>query len=306
MRLFLSHASESKPLVRCIAERLPAHVDSWLDQDEMAAGERFGRRIEDAIAEACDYMVVFLDAAALARAWVPREVAWGLEREQSLGRPFVIPVLLEDVRTRLHEIPQLDDRLYLMALEHSPAGLAQASAALAEQLFAHASRLVETLRSTARRSLLDAFTQELTAYKQAAYQWRASLGNRLDVLTTNPAAFEHVRESVRLYNVAADPFIAHLSLHRDRINAAWSRHRGLCEDMRALAERIEQVYRGEMFALNKIHETVHALMTTLPPQPATAEHEARREALLGCAGDALDGLSHRATQTVAALEREIV
>ncbi len=306
MRLFLSHASESKPLVRRIAERLPAHVDCWLDQDEMAAGERFGRRIEDAIAEACDYMVVFLDAAALARAWVPREVAWGLEREQSLGRPFVIPVLLEDVRARLHEVPQLDDRLYLTALEHSPAGLAQASAALAEQLFAHSSRLVETLRSTARRSLLDAFTQELTAYKQAAYQWRASLGNRLGVLTTNPAAFEHVRESVRLYNAAADPFIAHLSLHRDRINAAWARYRGLCEDMRALAERIEQVYRGEMFALNKIHEIVHALMTTVPAQPATAEQEARREALLGCAGDALDELSRRATQTVAALEREIV
>jgi len=306
VRLFLSHASESKPVVRRIAESLPAHVDCWLDQDEMAAGERFGRRIEDAIAEACDYMVVFLDAAALAREWVPREVAWGLEREQSLGRPYVIPVLLEDVRTRLRDIPHLEDRLYLTAFDHSTTGLAQASGALAEQLFAHASRLVETLRSTARRSLLDAFTRELTAYKQAAYQWRASLGNSLDVLTTNPEAFEHVRESVRLYNLASDPFMEHLGSHRDRINAAWARHRGLCEDMRSLAERIEQVYRGEMFELNKIHEIVHSLMTSVPPQLATPQQEAHRTMLLTTAGNALDELSRRATQTVAALEREIV
>lgn len=306
MQLFLSHASESKELVRAIAERLPTHVGVWLDQDEMAAGERFGKRIEDTIAESCDYLVVFLDTAALAREWVPREVAWGLDREQSLGRPFVIPVLLEDVRSRLHELPQIADRLHLLATDHTADGLARASAELCAQLFAHASRLVETLRSTARRTLLDAFSRQLTAYKQAAYQWRASLGNRLDVLTTNEAAYEHVRESVRLYNEAADPFIAQLGGHRDRITAAWARYRGLCEDMRDLTERIEQVYRGPMYALNGVHEIVHALMVGVPPEPATAEQDARHEALLARAGEALDELSRRTTQVVAALEREIV
>lgn len=305
MQLFLSHASESKGLVRRIADALPAHVDVWLDQDEMAAGELFGKRIQDAIAESCDYLVVFLDTAALAREWVPREVAWGLEREQSLGRPFLIPVLLEDVRDRLHELPEIAQRLHLMATDHSAEGLARASYQLSEQLFFHASRLVETLRSTARRTLLTAFSRQLTAYKQAAYQWRASLGNRLDVLTTNEAAYEHVRESVRLYNEAADPFIAQLGTHRDRITAAWARYRGLCEDMRDLTDQIEQVYRGPMYALNGVHEIVHALMVDVPPQPATDEHEARREALLLHAGQAVDDLSRRTTQVVAALEREI-
>jgi hypothetical protein len=305
MRLFLSHASESKPVVERIAAGLPAHVDRWLDKEQMAAGEQFSRRIEDAIAQTCDYMVVFLDDAALSRDWVPREVAWGLEREASLGRTFVIPVLLEDVRERLHEIPQLDKRLYLMAPDQSPAGVARAAAELSEQLFFHASLLVESLRSTARRSLLEAFSRELTAYKQAAFQWRASLGNALDVLTTNPQACEHVRESVRLYNEAADPFIAHLGAHRDRITAAWSRYRGLCDDVRALTERIEQVYRGEMFALNRIHEIVHALMVTDPPQVPAADDQAQRDAVLAHAGAALDELSRRSTQTIAALEREI-
>jgi len=305
MHLFLSHASESKPLVRRIAEMLPAHVESWLDANEMSAGERFGRRIEDAIAGNCDYFIVFLDEVALARDWVPREVAWAVQREASLGRPFVIPVLLQDVRAQLSDLPGIGDRLYLLALEHTDAGLAASSQALSAQLFALASRLVESLRGSGRRSLLDGFSRQLTAYKQAAFQWRASLGNSLAVLTTNPEAFDFVRESVRLYNAAADPFVAELSTHRDRITAAWSRYRGLCEDMRELTERIEGVYRGEMFALNRIHEQVHHLMAETPPrQPAEAD-EAVREAILLTAGAALDELSARATHVIAALEREI-
>ena len=305
MRIFLSHASESKPVVQALATLLPGHVDSWLDQSEMAAGERFGRRIEDAIAETCDYLVAFIDAPALAREWVPREIAWGLRRESSLARPFVVPVLLEDLRHRLAEVPGLDERLYVMALDHSGPGLQRAATDLAAQLFALSSRLIETLRGTGRRQLLDAFSIGLTAYKQAAFQWRASLGNSLRVLTTNAEAFAYVRASVGLYNANADPFIGALGLHRDRITAAWSRHRGLCEDMRALTDRVERIYRGEMFALNGIHEMVHALMATDPPTLPDAAQDVMRTALLDRAGVALDELSQRATLVVAALEREI-
>lgn len=304
MRVFLSHASESKPLVEALAAGLPGHVDRWLDRDEMAAGERFGNRIEDAIDEECDYLIACLDTAALAREWVPREVGWGLAREASLGRAFVIPLLLQDVREQLPTLG-LGDRLHVLALDHSAAGLQRASSQLAEQLFALTSRLVESLRSSGRRELLDRFVRGFTAYQQAAYQWRASLGNALSVLTTNAEAFEHVRVSVQQYNAAADPLIAQLGSHRDRISAAWSRHRGLCEDLRTLLTQIEQVYRGEMFGLNRIHEQVHLLMAATPPLPPTPQQEALREHWLAQAGAALDALTARAALTTNALEREI-
>ena len=38
MRVFLSHAAEAKPLVRRLTEKLPRHVDIWLDADDRASG----------------------------------------------------------------------------------------------------------------------------------------------------------------------------------------------------------------------------------------------------------------------------
>ncbi len=115
MQLFLSHASASKARVRRIVAQLPKHVEAWLDQDELSPGHRFGRHIETAIAEECDFLIVFVDAAALASDWVRREVAAGLAREADLDRPFVVPVLFDDVAARIGEVGDLADRLYLQA-----------------------------------------------------------------------------------------------------------------------------------------------------------------------------------------------
>ena len=80
MKIFLSHASESKPLVRRLTEPLPPHVSIWLDRDVMAPGQRFGPRIESAIRRECDFVLVFIDEHALASDWVKREAALALEK----------------------------------------------------------------------------------------------------------------------------------------------------------------------------------------------------------------------------------
>ena len=78
MKIFLSHASESKPLVRQLTEPLPAHVSIWLDRDAMAPGQRFDRRIRAAIERECDFVLVFVDEHALASDWVRQETAMAL------------------------------------------------------------------------------------------------------------------------------------------------------------------------------------------------------------------------------------
>ena len=306
MKLFLSHASESKPLVIRIVQGLPSHVQHWLDQTELSTGYRFGGHIETAIAEECDFLIAFLDDNALARDWVPREIALGLRREADLRRTFVLPVLLQDVRQRLAEVGPIGDRLYLQAWDHSDAGIAALTQRLADELFAHASRTLETLRGLGRRGMLDAFAGELTAYKQVAFMWRASLCNPIAVLVSNQAAFDHVADSVKAYNAVADQFVARLGLHRDRISAAWSQHVGLSEDLRDVVTRIERVYRGEMFALNQIHASVHRCLPPAALDTRTLRrHDREREALLGAAAVALDEVSERATRVIASLEREI-
>ncbi len=307
MKIFLSHASPSKARVRRLVAGLPRHVDLWLDQDELSVGYRFGRHIESAIAEECDFMVVFLDEAALASTWVKKEVALGLQREADLDRSFVIPVLLDDVFARIAEVGPLGDRLYLQAWDTSEAGDVRAAQQLSEQLFALTSRMVENLRNLGRRGMLDAFARELAAYKQVAFMWRQLLGNRLAVLSTNQALFDQVADAVKAYNRVADDFIPRLSMHRDRLTAAWSEHRGLSEDIRDLADEIEnRVYRGALLRLNRLHEIVHALDATGGADATTmAGYELEQKLILEETARALEDMSRRATRLVGALEREL-
>jgi hypothetical protein len=86
VKIFLSHASESKPLVRRLTEPLPPHVSIWLDRDMMGPGQKFGSRIQAAIDRECDFVLVFIDEHALASEWVRRETALALERQVALQR----------------------------------------------------------------------------------------------------------------------------------------------------------------------------------------------------------------------------
>ena len=305
MQIFLSHASPSKVRVRRIARHLPKHVELWLDQDELSPGYRFGRHIESAIGEACDFLIVFVDAAALESDWVKKEVAAGLRREVDLDRPFVVPVLLEDVFVRIGEIGDLADRLFLQAWDADDGDVAER---LAAQLFALTSRMIETQRGLGRRGLLDAFARELAAYKQVAFLWRQLLGNALPVLATNQALFDQAAAAVKAYNRVGDDFIPRLALHRDRLTAAWAEHRGLCEDVRDAIDEIEnRVYRGAMLRLNRLHEIVHAIDIAggrVDAETLTGYAREQR-AILDETERALEDMSRHSTRLVGALEREI-
>jgi hypothetical protein len=100
-------------------------------------------------------------------------------------------------------------------------------------------------------------------------------------------------------------------MHRDRLTAAWSEHRGLCEDVRDLVAEIEgRVYRGAMLRLNRLHEIVHALDAAHSDgrpvdAAALAGYEREQQSILDETARALEDMSRRATRLVGALEREI-
>ena len=306
MKIFLSHASESKPRVRRIAEMLPRHVDAWLDQDELAAGRKFPDIIERAIRLQSDFTVVFVDAQALDSQWVRREVDLALRREVDLQRPFVIPVLLGDVAQRLHELGfDPGQRLYLDARDLSDEGLARSGRALADELFKLASRLIESLRSVDRRALLDAFSSELTAFQQAAYRFVSTFENSLESIVLDERITALVRDALADYNAVADRFIARLPQHRDRLTAAWRDRRALCNDVRELATLIEvDVYRGALFAFSDVIEVIHAV-NDRADVAAVRPHEPRREAVVTAARRALERLSTKASDVISDLEAEL-
>ncbi len=168
--------------------------------------------------------------------------------------------------------------------------------------------MIERQRGLGRRGLLDAFARELAAYKQVAFMWRQLLGNRLTVLATNQALFDQVADAVKAYNRVADDFIPRLSLHRDRLTAAWAEHRGLGEDVRDVVDDIEnRVYRGAMLKLNRLHEIVHAIDAAggRVDAAALAAYEREQRTILDDTERALDDMTRRSTRLIGALEREI-
>lgn len=306
MKIFLSHASESKPRVRRIAEILPRHVDVWLDQDELEAGRKFPDIIERAIRLQSDFTIVFVDSNALASEWVRREVDLALRREVDLQRPFVIPVLLDDVAQRLHELGfDPEQRLYLDARDLSDEGLARSGRALADELFKLASRLIESLRSADRRALLDALASELTTFQQAAYRFVSTFENTLESIVLDERITALVRDALADYNAVADRFIARLPQHRDRLTAAWRDRRALCNDVRELVTLIEvDVYRGALYAFSDLIEVIHAV-NDRADIAAVRPHEPQREAVVAAARRALERLSTKASDVISDLEAEL-
>lgn len=311
MKIFLSHASASKPLVRRLTEALPPHVERWLDQDELSTGQKFGKHIEAGIRLECDFLIVFIDEAALASDWVQREVGIGLERQRDLQRPFVLPVLLGDVRVRMHEIGlPADEWLYLDARDHSDAGLAASADRLQAELFKHASELVERLRDVDRRALIDSLAEELADYEQVAFRWVAAMGNRIEVIATVQASFDHVRDCLAAYNAVADRFIPRLPTHRDRLTAAWRDRRSLCRDIAELVDEVEdEVYRGALYDLNEVLGLIHQTMLAHDKGPldaaALATAEARKTELLARAHSALERMTRHASELFGDLTSEL-
>ena len=110
MKIFFSHLSRDKATVREFKEGLPTFLLSWLDEDSLCWGDRLQKSIREAIDSEVDYLIVFLSSDTLRSKWVLNELKWALEREDELGRNFVLPINL----SKSDKLPDtLKDRLFL-------------------------------------------------------------------------------------------------------------------------------------------------------------------------------------------------
>ncbi|MGF1643884.1 MAG: toll/interleukin-1 receptor domain-containing protein [Thiotrichales bacterium] len=306
MKVFLSHASETKGLVKQFRAHLPSHIQVWLDEDELDLGVRFPHVIERAIREESDFVIVFLGEDALRSEWVEREMNWALEREQALRRGFLLPVLLEDVRARYRAHPALKDRLYLECFDHSDAGLHLAAERLAQYLFAQVSRHFGQTRKPSRREFLDDLTRDLTSYKEIAFRLHGSLGDSLIVLSRNPQAFATVAQAVTDYNAFSETFIQRLPTHCQRVRELWG-SRLLGETCGELIDYIEnEVYRGQVFALNEVREAIHRCDADHALDHAEfARLDAEKDALLARVRETLDAMKQKTSAFLAMLEKDL-
>jgi hypothetical protein len=95
MKIFISYPSAHQPIVENICRHLPQGAfEPWLDTERLPAGvslDSITRNIRDS-----EWFISFINAEALSSDWVVRELTEAFARERALGRPFIIPILLND------------------------------------------------------------------------------------------------------------------------------------------------------------------------------------------------------------------
>lgn len=113
LRVFLCHASQDKPVVRDLYQRLlnEAWIDPWLDDEKLLPGQDWNLEIEKAV-EAADVVVVCVSSVSVAKeGYVQKELrqVLNIALEKLEGAIFVLPVRLDDCA-----IPrQLRDKQFL-------------------------------------------------------------------------------------------------------------------------------------------------------------------------------------------------
>jgi hypothetical protein len=118
LHVFLCHASQDKPVVRELYQRLLAEswIDPWLDEEKLLPGQDWNLEIEKAV-ESSDAVIVCVSSTAIAKeGYIQKEIRKVLDiaLEKLEGAIFVLPVRLDDC-----ELPRkLRDR---QALDYFPA-----------------------------------------------------------------------------------------------------------------------------------------------------------------------------------------
>ena len=100
LRVFLCHASQDKPIVRELYQRLLAEewIDPWLDEEKLLPGQDWDMEIEKAV-EAADVVIVCASSRSVTKeGYIQRELKFALDiaLEKPEGTIFIIPLRLDD------------------------------------------------------------------------------------------------------------------------------------------------------------------------------------------------------------------
>ena len=138
LKIFFSHASQSKPIVKTIMKYLPANLMTWLDENNLLWGDQLAPAFETAIKTEADYVILFVNEIAARSEWVHKEVRWALEREKELKRSFLLPVFLHNEGNSPMDsyFPELANRKYIHVMDYTEFGLKTVADSITASLFA--------------------------------------------------------------------------------------------------------------------------------------------------------------------------
>jgi hypothetical protein len=103
--VFLCHANEDKKAVvePLVARMKAVGISYWYDREKIRWGDSLTEHINDALAPS-RFVIVILSLNFLRKQWAKRELHSALAREVSLGRTFVLPLIIGNDSARLEII----------------------------------------------------------------------------------------------------------------------------------------------------------------------------------------------------------
>ena len=108
-KIFLSHTSIDKPIVRKFKRLLELHsFDIWLDEDSILVGDSIIKSIERGLLMT-DYVLLFISQNALESPWVEKEITAAITLEIEKGDNIILPIVLDDLTLPLF----LRDKKYI-------------------------------------------------------------------------------------------------------------------------------------------------------------------------------------------------
>lgn len=306
MEIFISHASENKPLIRKFRSHLPNHIKIWIDQDALDLGVRIPAKLETAIKEEVKFFILFFDKHAIDSSWVAQEIDWALDREDQLSGPFILPILLQSECLSDYQSSRLSDKLYLECYDHSDEGIENSSKKLADSLFALISRQFGTEKISVAKDILEALSYDLTRFKELAFMLQASLGDSIALIATSDAATTQLIHAITEYNEFTVDLMQRLSTHNTNVKKRFGNNLG--EQCAALLQFLEkEVYRGQVFALNHVRDSInkYQLLDNRVNFEQLSKWDQEKKSLLAETQLILEKLTDESTSLVGALEKEL-
>lgn len=140
MKIFLSHGSKNKPLIREVKSYFPEHIKLWIDEKDLLIGENINSSLREAIESNSDYVIMFLDNYSIKSDWVKKELSWALSHEKTIGRTFVLPIILDNDVIGDIEFGELLQRKYILCTDFTESSIKNLSNNIISELFAWLSR----------------------------------------------------------------------------------------------------------------------------------------------------------------------
>ncbi len=197
MRIFLSHSSYHKPLVREVRGHLPHFLTSWLDEENLLFGDEIPASIEATIKSDSDFVLLFIDDHAARSQWVRREVQWALEAERLHNRTIVLPIVIEESALETLGVVELSDRKYIRLQNFQESSVRTLARSVSDALFALICRDMERLHHPELRTVLAKVAESDALLRaQAAIVHKIVFPHR----STNPIPKEKLLDVLNAHN----------------------------------------------------------------------------------------------------------